>query len=57
MIVQMSCMRFSRGCWSRVVGESIRRGVLRLAETIDIDHSLGKSLGGFLGQVVTDTTS
>jgi hypothetical protein len=29
---------------------------LRLPETVDINHSLGKGLRGFLRQIVTDAT-
>jgi hypothetical protein len=55
-----SCLIF-RGRPSRL--PSIRgalrnnpRDLLRLAETVDIDHSLRKSLRSFLRQIVTDAT-
>jgi hypothetical protein len=36
--------------------EIIHRDLLRLAETVDIDHSLRKGLRSFLRQIVTDAT-
>ena len=36
--------------------EIIRKDLLRLAETVDVDHSLRKGLRGFLRQIVTDAT-
>ena len=32
------------------------QGLLRLAETVDVDHRLGKGLRGFLRQIVADAT-
>ena len=41
---------------TEVPWEIIRKNLLRLAETVDIDHSLRKGLRGFLRQIVTDAT-
>ena len=44
-------------CDQQPVAGLLKRWTLpSLAETVDIDHSLGKSLRGFLRQIVTDPT-